>query len=83
MIFAGKVRGKLDNTLGLFLSMNGFGDTAVSHGADGRPVMVPMDGADLSAVLELRIDLPELLKRKRQHAARTGETFISAYTLIS
>lgn len=82
MIFASKVRGKLDNTLGLFLSMNGYEDTAVSHGADGRPVMILMDGTDLSAVLESRIDLPELIKRKRQHAARSGETYISAYTIL-
>jgi hypothetical protein len=82
MIFASKVRGKLDNTLGLFLSMNGFEDTAVSHGPDGRPVMILMDGSDLSAVLESRIELPELIRRKRQHAARTGETYVSAYVLL-
>lgn len=68
MIFAGKVRGKLDDTLGLFLSMSGFEETAVSQGADGRTVMMLMDGADLSAVLENRIELPQLLKPKRQHA---------------
>lgn len=83
MIFAGKVRGKLDNTLGLFLSMNGYEGTAVSQGADGRPVMILMDGSDLSAVLESRIELPELIKRKRQHAARTGETFLGAYAIIA
>jgi hypothetical protein len=30
----------------------------------------------------LRISMPELLGRKRQHAARTGEIFLSAYQLI-
>lgn len=45
--------------------------------------MILMDGSDLSAVMEGRIELPELLTRKKQHAARTGEIFISAYQIIS
>jgi hypothetical protein len=71
--FAGKVGRKLDNTLGLFLSMNGYQDTAIEVHSRGRPVMILMDGADLNAVIDGRISLPDLLTRKRQHAARTGE----------
>jgi len=81
-VFAGKVGRKLDNTLGLFLSMNGFQDSAIQTHSRGRPVMFLMDGADLSAVIEGRISLPDLLHRKRQHAAQTGDVFVSAYTLI-
>ncbi|MFI6291962.1 hypothetical protein ACIBEJ_10290 [Nonomuraea sp. NPDC050790] len=80
--FKGKVERKLDNTLGLFLSMNGYQDTAIAVYSHARPVMILMDGSDLSAVIDGRIDLQDLLRRKRQHAARTGEVFISAYTLI-
>lgn len=80
--FAGKIGRKLDNTLGLFLSMNGYHDTAVSLHSQNRPVMILMDGADLSTVVEGRIALPELLSRKRQHAARTGQILISAYDLL-
>ena len=80
--FAGKVGRKLDNTLGLFLSMNGYQDSAIQVHSRGRPIMILMDGADLSAVIEGRITLPELLTRKRQHAARTGDVFLSAYTLL-
>jgi hypothetical protein len=80
--FAGKVGRKLDNTLGLFLSMNGYQDSAIQTHSRGRPVMILMNGADLSAVIEGRIPLPDLLHRKRQHAARTGDVFISAYTLL-
>ncbi|MFI6816104.1 hypothetical protein ACIBG7_27120 [Nonomuraea sp. NPDC050328] len=80
--FKGKIDRKLDNTLGLFLSMNGYQDTAIQVYSHARPVMILMDGADLSAVIDGRIDLQELLRRKRQHAARTGEVFISAYTLL-
>jgi hypothetical protein len=80
--FAGKVGRKLDNTLGLFLSMNGFQDTAIDVHSQGRPTVILMDGADLSAVIEDRTSLPDLLRRKRQHAARTGHIFIGAYQII-
>jgi len=44
--------------------------------------MILMDGADLSAVIEGRISLPDLLRRKRQHAARTGDILIGACVLL-
>ena len=70
-IFSSKVKRKLDNTLGLFVSMSGFQPTAVDLHSN-RAVVILMDSADLMPVLECRIELPELLKRKRQHAARTA-----------
>lgn len=81
--FAGKIGRKLENTLGLFLSVNGFQDSAIKTYSQNRPVLFLMDGSDLSAVLEDRIGLPELLTRKRQHASHTGEVFISAYRILS
>jgi hypothetical protein len=81
-IFAGKVTRKLDNTLGLFISMNGFQDNAITLQAQSRPVMVLMDGMDLMALLEDRIDLAVMLTRKRQHAARTGEVFLPAAKML-
>lgn len=80
--FADKIGRRLDNTLGLFLSMNGFQPSAIGLYSRKRPVMFLMDGADLSTVVEGRIHLPELLRRKRQHAARTGEIYLSAYSII-
>jgi hypothetical protein len=81
--FSGKINRKLDNTLGLYLSVNGFQDSAIETFSQNRPSMFLMDGGDLSAVLEDRISLPELLTRKRQHASRKGEVFISAYQILS
>jgi hypothetical protein len=80
--FVGKIGRKLDNTLGLFLSVNGFADSVLSTFSQNRPPLFLMDGSDLSAVLEDRISLPELMTRKRQHASRTGEVFISAYRIL-
>ncbi|MQY26098.1 hypothetical protein [Nocardia aurantia] len=81
-VFAGKINRKLDNTLGLFLSMNGFEPTAISTHSQNRPIMILMTGADLSAIIEDRISLPQLLTRKRQHASRTGDVLIEAYALL-
>ncbi|WP_371784680.1 hypothetical protein [Streptosporangium subroseum] len=81
--FAGKVGRKLDNTLGLFLSMNGYQDSAIQTHSRNRSVIILMDGADLNAVIDGRISLPDLIRRKRQHASQTGDTFVSAYTLLN
>ena len=82
--FAGKVQRKLDNTLGLFLSMNGFQPNALQLARQGsRPSLLLMDGYDLTMALEGRIAFPELLMRKRQHAAQTGDIFLSAADLLA
>jgi len=73
---ASKVQRKLDNTLGLFLSVNGFSTDGITAHSLGRKVVVLMDGSDVMAVLDGRIEFPELLKRKRRHAAQTGEIYI-------
>jgi hypothetical protein len=42
-----------------------------------------MDGGDLLLVLEARIDLPELLSRKKDIAAQRRKIFVSANDIIS
>ncbi len=71
-----KVQRKLDNTLGLFLSINGFSTDGIAAHSTGRKVVLLMDGSDVMAVLDGRIGFPELLKRKRRHAAQTGEIYL-------
>jgi len=80
--FTGKVDSKLDNTLGLFVSINGFQPTAIErlNGA-GRSRVILMDGGDLTAVFDDRIALPTLLARKKQHAAQTGEVMLAAWLI--
>ena len=73
---AGKLGRKLDNTLGLFLSINGFSPDGVAAYSSGRKLMLLMDGGDLMAVLEQRIDFVDLLRRKRRHASQTGEIYL-------
>ncbi len=79
--FSAKVARKLDNTLGVFLAMNGYSQDGINAHSVGRPNIILMDGSDLMAVLEERIDLVTLLIRKKRHAAQTGEIFLPAYRL--
>jgi len=75
-VFEGKLKRKLDNTLGLFLSIDGFSGQSIDAYSKGRSMMILMDGKDLTAVLEDRIDLKALLLRKKKHAAQTGNIFL-------
>lgn len=81
--FGGKIQRKLDNTLGLFLSINGFSDEGIRAYSQGRSVMILMDGSDLTAVVEGRIPFDLLIRRKRAHAAQKGEIFLPVSALLS
>lgn len=70
------------NNLGLFLSINGFSEDAVRTHSTGRRLMLLMDGNDLMGVLEERIDLIELLLRKRRYAAQTGNILLKIHEII-
>lgn len=79
---AGKLSRKLDNTLGLFLSINGYSEDAVKAHSSGRRLVILMDGSDLMAVLEGRIDLVQLLLRKRRNAAETGNIYLKIHEIL-
>ncbi|MGI8400910.1 MAG: hypothetical protein ACR2NS_04790 [Gemmatimonadaceae bacterium] len=80
--FASKVTRKLENTLGIFLSINGFSPEGVAAHTKARPNIILMDGADLMAVLEERIDFVVLLLRKRRHAAHTGDIYLRIHQIL-
>lgn len=82
-VFSEKVKTKLENTLGIFLSINGFSpDGVAAHQAGGASILL-VDGGDLMAVLEERIDFISLLLRKKRYAAQTGGIYLSYYQMIS
>lgn len=72
--FRGKVHDKLDGTLGLFVSMSGYGEEAVKRAASGgsRMVVILADGADLAPIFAGNVDLVDVLRRKLRHAAERG-----------
>jgi len=82
-VLAGKLLRKLDNTLGLFLSINGFSEDGVKTHSSGRRLMILMDGSDLMAVLEGRIDLVQLLLRKRREASQTGNIYLKIHEILT
>lgn len=79
---AGKLSRKLENTLGLFISIDGFSEDAVKVHSSGRRLLILMDGSDLMAVLEGRIDLVQLLLRKRRNAAQTGNIYLRIHEIL-
>jgi hypothetical protein len=81
-VLAGKLSRKLDNTLGLFLSINGFSEDGVRTHSSGRRLMLLTDGSDLMAVLEGRIDLIQLLLRKRREASQTGNIYLRIHEIL-
>ncbi len=82
-VFASKVKRKLENTLGAFLSINGFTEDGISAHSSGDLVVLLLDGADLMAVFEDRIDFVSLLMRKKRHAAQTGKIYLPIHDILN
>jgi hypothetical protein len=78
-----KVERRSDITQGLFVAMSGFESSAVDLHSRRRSPLILMDGADLYAVLDARIDLRELLRRKIRHAAMTGDILLTAADMLT
>lgn len=80
--FNGKIGRRLDNTLGLYVSINGYSTDAVKRFSGGRSVMILIDGSHVMAILEGRIDLFNLLLRVRRFAAETGQIYVPVHQLL-
>ena len=73
--FSGKIQGKLKNTLGLYVSLEGYSTESTKTDNPIVKSIILMDGSDLMQVLEGRIKLTDMLYIKRRHAAQTGEIY--------
>jgi Restriction endonuclease len=73
--FGGKITGKLKNTLGLYISLEGYSSESTKTKSPTLNSIILMDGADLMQVLEGRIKLTDMLYIKRRNASQTGELF--------
>lgn len=72
--FKGKVDGKLVGTLGLFISINGFSKDAVDALILGKELNIILaDGVDMRALVDRRIDVVDLLRRKLRAAGDEGD----------
>lgn len=80
--FAGKISRRLDNTLGLFISINGFSEDATLAFSGGKKLMYLMDGNDLMGILEERITLPDLLRKKKRAAVQYGNIYLKIKDIL-
>lgn len=75
--FAMKATGKLDGTLGLFITMVPPREEVLVDVAKASRNVLIMDGGDLALILGGRLTLPEALEFKRRRAAQEGILFSS------
>lgn len=80
-VFAAKVRRKGKNALGLYVSVNGFTSDALQEYADSTP-FTTMEGMDLMTVLDERVRLDDLLRRKKRHMNETGSCHYPATQML-
>ncbi len=73
-IFNSKIEDStLENTLGVFLSINGFTEKAKLKYANRRASVIMIEGIDLFSVLNGDIGFDELVENKKKQAARLGK----------
>jgi hypothetical protein len=80
-VFAKKIERKGKNALGLFVSVNGFSQDALDEYSDSTP-FITLEGVDFFMVLEERVRLDELLRRKKRHANETGDCHFQATRML-
>ncbi|MEW2552995.1 restriction endonuclease [Streptomyces zhihengii] len=81
-VFKANIERKGKNTLGMYVSMSGFTADALAVYSFGTP-FITMDGSDFMAVLEQRIRLDDLIRRKKRHASETGHCFLPVSKIFS
>ncbi|MBI5324444.1 MAG: restriction endonuclease [Ignavibacteriae bacterium] len=81
--FKEKIKRRLDNTLGLFISINGFSEEGVNTHSSGEKKIILMDGSDIMAILEERIDLRILIRRKKDSAVLRGNIYLKVNDILS
>lgn len=80
-VFKSKIARKGKNALGLYISVSGFTGDALQEYSASTP-FITIEGGDLIAVLEERVPLDELLRRKKRHANETGECYFPASRML-
>jgi len=79
--FDAKVKRKGKNALGLYIAVNGFTAGALRE-YNQRTSFLTMDGGDLICVLDGRITLDGLLRRKKRYANETGNCYFPAHLAV-
>jgi hypothetical protein len=81
-VLAQKVQRKGKNTLGLFLAISGFSESAVRAHSNCGSGLILMDGSDLFAILDEQISLVDVLEAKRRHLSETGLPLLTVVDML-
>ncbi|MFJ9132658.1 hypothetical protein ACIRRT_06270 [Streptomyces sp. NPDC102256] len=81
-VFAKKIERKGKNALGLHVSVNGFTSDGLEEYDSGSP-FITMDGSDIFMVIDARVPLDDLFRRKKRHVNETGSCFLPATRMLS
>ena len=81
-VLAQKVHRKGKNALGLYVSISGFTSDGLETYREGTP-FITLDGHDLFLVLDRRVRLDDLLRRKKRHANETGNCYFPATRMLN
>lgn len=76
VIFSSKIDGKSEWTRGLFISVNGFKDSAIESFTIGRKLnLIAMDGKEIELAISGKEDLANLLRKKVRKSAEEGKLY--------
>ncbi|MFB7811418.1 restriction endonuclease [Streptomyces virginiae] len=81
-VFKANIERKGKNTLGLYVSVSGFTSDALDVYGYSTP-FITMEGGDFMAVLERRIRLDDLIRRKKEHASQTGHCHLPVAAVLA
>jgi hypothetical protein len=82
-VLAQKVQRKGKNTLGLFVAISGFSESAVRTHSNCGSGLIFVDGTDLYSVLEGQLALSDVLEAKRRHLSETGRPLLHVREMLS
>ena len=81
VIFSSKIGSKSEWTRGIFISVNGFMDSAVENFTKGRKLnMIAMGGKEIELVITGKEDLINLLRKKVRKSAEEGKLYFQNTT---
>lgn len=77
--FMAKIESKADNTMGLFVSIQGFSEGAVRSASKQRTPMLLLDYGHLfNLILRGVMTLPQVVSRIKRHASQTGSSYLNS-----
>lgn len=71
-----KLTNVADNTMGLFVSMEGYSSVAIEQASGKKTPLILIDHAHVMALLQGAWKLDELVSRLRRHVSQTGEAHL-------